>query len=191
MDKRKIHTRKALQQSMVTLILEKGYDAISVSEITDHAELGRATFYLHYKDKDELLAETINEIVRGFINTLTNYPILLLQEGEITNINHVFLFASQHSDLFRVIMRGHGSYKATLQLQTVSAEFIRDGVGKWLKSQRHQLQVPLDILSNFYAGAMLNSIFWWLENDTGYSAEEMAENFKKLVLMGRQQLLGG
>jgi AcrR family transcriptional regulator len=175
---------------MVDLILEKGYDAVSVSEITDRAELGRATFYLHYKDKDDLLIETINDIVQDFIDKIADLQDMTIDQGEEAIIRDVFLFTKEHPNLFRVIMRGHGMYTATLKLQSVIAEFIYNHVQKWIASQHLQVKIPLDILSNFYAGAMLNSIFWWLENDTGYSAEEMAENYNKLVFMERDILLG-
>jgi AcrR family transcriptional regulator len=190
-DRRKRRTKQALQKSMVELILEKGYDAVSVSEITDRADLGRATFYLHYKDKDELLIETIDQIVRDFMVQISDYTILPLETGDDTILHRVFLFAQENSDLFRVIMRGHGMYTATLQLHAVIAGFIHKGVELWLASQKREPAVPLDILSNFYSGALLNSVFWWLENDTGYSPEEMAENYKKLVFLNREDILGG
>ncbi len=189
-DRRKMRTRKALQQSMVALILEKGYDAVNVSEITDRADLGRATFYLHYKDKDDLLIETINDIVRDFIKKITGYTIMPLDPKDDEVIRQVFLFAQQNSDLFRIIMRGHGMYTTTLRIQSVIADFIRKNVSDWLTAQRRQSKDPLDVLSNFYAGALLNSIFWWLENETSYTAEDMALNFKKLVLMDRNNLMG-
>lgn len=55
LDRRVRRTRRALQDSLTSLILEKGYDAVTVEDITDRADLGRTTFYLHYKDKEELL----------------------------------------------------------------------------------------------------------------------------------------
>jgi AcrR family transcriptional regulator len=189
-DRRKLRTRKALQKSLISLILEKGYDAVSVSEVTDRADLGRATFYLHFKDKDDLLVETINAIVQDFIKKISPFPILPLDRDHDVIIRQVFEFAQQNSDLFRVILRGHGMYTATLRLQSVIAGFIYTAVKNMLAEQGRHPEVPLEILSNFYAGALLNTIYWWLENDTGYSADEMAANYRKLVLMDRDSILG-
>jgi AcrR family transcriptional regulator len=47
------------------LILEVGYDSISIQDITDKANLGRATFYLHFKDKDELIAALDESLADG------------------------------------------------------------------------------------------------------------------------------
>ena len=56
-DRRIQRTRQSLRTALLELIKEKGYDAISIEEITERANVGRATFYLHYKDKEDLLLE--------------------------------------------------------------------------------------------------------------------------------------
>ena len=53
-DRRIQRTRQSLRTALLTLIKEKGYDAISIEEITERANVGRATFYLHYKNKEDL-----------------------------------------------------------------------------------------------------------------------------------------
>ena len=56
-DRRIQKTRKALRDALHSLVLDRGYDDLSVQDITDKANLGRATFYLHFREKDELLEE--------------------------------------------------------------------------------------------------------------------------------------
>ncbi|MCJ7529956.1 MAG: TetR/AcrR family transcriptional regulator, partial [Anaerolineales bacterium] len=53
-ERRRLQTRKLLIQTTLQLVLEKGYDAISIQDITERADLGRGTFYLHFKDKEEV-----------------------------------------------------------------------------------------------------------------------------------------
>src|SRR5215216_6296836 len=74
MDRRIQRTRKALRTALLELIKEKGYDAISIEEITDRANLGRATFYLHYKDKEELLLEEFRDMANEKVQMLTEIP---------------------------------------------------------------------------------------------------------------------
>lgn len=189
-DRRKLKTRKALHQSLVALVLEKGYDAVTISEIAENADLGRATFYLHYKDKDELLIEMMNALVNDFMAQLSKYPIRLLDIEHTELIHQAFLFAKQHSDLFRVIMRGHGPFTTTLRLQEQIAEYIQQRSRENFGIDGLNPRIPADVISNYFAGALLSCIFWWLEKDSGYTAEQMAEYYKKLVVMDRQQLLG-
>ena len=56
------------------LIKEKGYDAISVEQITQRANLGRTTFYLHYKDKEDLLVDEFSELANERARTLSQIP---------------------------------------------------------------------------------------------------------------------
>ena len=51
-DRRVQKTRKILSQALVSLILEKGYDAITIQGIRDRANVGRSTFYAHVENKD-------------------------------------------------------------------------------------------------------------------------------------------
>src|SRR5918994_6928233 len=55
MDRRAARTRRALHQALMSLILSKGYDTISVSDIVEAADIGRSTFYAHYTGKEDLL----------------------------------------------------------------------------------------------------------------------------------------
>ena len=53
-DRRVNRTRRLLREALLALIMEEGYDAVTIEEITDRADLGRTTFYLHYRDKEDL-----------------------------------------------------------------------------------------------------------------------------------------
>jgi len=55
MDRRAARTRRALHEALISLILRKGYDAVTIQEIIDEADVGRATFYAHYRGKEDLL----------------------------------------------------------------------------------------------------------------------------------------
>jgi AcrR family transcriptional regulator len=69
-DRRKQRTRRMLRDALLALIVEKGYDDLSVQDITEKADLRRATFYLHYADKDELLATVLREIFDALVKEL-------------------------------------------------------------------------------------------------------------------------
>ncbi|MBI3439910.1 MAG: TetR family transcriptional regulator, partial [Proteobacteria bacterium] len=64
-DRRIQKTRQLLHDALASLIREKPYDAISVSDVLERANVGRSTFYMHFRDKDELLASGIRAIVRA------------------------------------------------------------------------------------------------------------------------------
>jgi AcrR family transcriptional regulator len=73
-DRRILRTRAALRKSLMELIREKGYEALTIEEITSRANLGRATFYLHYHDKDELLLEEFSLLAQERVAALSKIP---------------------------------------------------------------------------------------------------------------------
>ena len=65
-DRRVQRTRELLQKALIELIRERGYEAITIQNIVDRANIGRTTFYLHYNSKDELFVSCHEAIVRAF-----------------------------------------------------------------------------------------------------------------------------
>src|SRR5438105_749468 len=70
LDPRVIRTRQLLREALVAIILEKGYDATSIQDIAERAGLRRATFYLHYKDKDELLLSMLRDTLEALMQQM-------------------------------------------------------------------------------------------------------------------------
>ena len=62
-DRRIQRTRHELREALFALIIERGYEAITVLDITERANLGRTTFYLHYHEKEELLVDSVKELL--------------------------------------------------------------------------------------------------------------------------------
>jgi AcrR family transcriptional regulator len=65
-ERRRLQTRNLLIQTMLQLVLEKGYEAISFQDITDRADLGRGTFYIHFKDKEEVVWTAFRDLFQEF-----------------------------------------------------------------------------------------------------------------------------
>ncbi len=61
-DRRVRRTRELLRSALLSLIQEKGYDRITVQDILDRADIGRSTFYAHYRDKDDLFRAGFEDI---------------------------------------------------------------------------------------------------------------------------------
>lgn len=171
-DRRVRKTQQALSEALVALILEKGYDAITIKDITDRADVAHATFYRHYRDKDELLRQKLGEIV-GEIEAMTREPILQDSEGYL-----IFKHAQENSNLYRILLGSPG----TLQVR------------KWLQNQlaANTLQtckqlyqpnglIPPQIAAQHIAGSLLLLIESWLEQNMPYPPQQMAKIYRRLI----------
>src|SRR3954468_5421379 len=122
-DRRIQRTRQLLRDSLIALILDKGYDAVTIQDITDHANLGRATFYLHYHDKEDLLVsslqETFDELVKkigpAISSDLTNRPAAFI----------AFEHASQNRNLYRVMLSGQGASLLARRIRTFLVNLLQ------------------------------------------------------------------
>lgn len=180
-DRRKQRTRQLLRDSLIALILEKGYDAVTVQDITDRANLGRATFYLHYKDKDELLLSMMDDIQQDIMERtmpIVNGSLFLL-DGRPPSLL-AFQHAEEHADFYRAML-GEGG------LAGVFTRYRKSGAARvqtQLEPHLGESDVPIEILSHYLMGGLDALLAWWLENDRPYSAEYMADVFHQLVMMG-------
>ncbi|MFZ3070629.1 MAG: TetR/AcrR family transcriptional regulator [Anaerolineaceae bacterium] len=188
-DRRIQRTRKLLRESMLALILEQGYDDINIQDVTDRANLGRATFYLHYKEKDDLLADVMRQMFDDF---LASAPQILNNQWnlhDIRGVQKMFEFAEQHYDLYRIMMIGKGSVIGSKQVHTILQENISASLGLELERLNAETIISRVFIENYYTGALLSLIYWWLDNEMPYSPTEMAVMFQQINGLGRAELL--
>ncbi len=190
MDRRVQSTRKLLRESLMALILEVGYDAISIQDITDRANLGRATFYLHFKDKDELLLDVMDQFFANFLEQVPQFSQSQWQMEDTKAITKLFDFAADHYNLYRILNIGSGGITASRQLHQTIARNIKDCIQKEVDEDGADPVIPADFFANHFAGSLLSTIYWWLDSDLPYTVEEMAAMFQKVNRLDRDSLMG-
>jgi AcrR family transcriptional regulator len=190
LDRRVQRTRKLLREALMALILEEGYDAISIQDITEKANLGRATFYLHFKDKDELLLEVMDEFIQDFLQQVPQLSQAQWRLDDPKAIEKLFDFAADHYDLYRIMIIGSGGITASRQLQRTMADNIRDCIDEEMETLGVDPIISPDFIANHFAGSLLGTIYWWLDNDLPYTVEEMAEMFQIINKQDRDTLMG-
>ncbi len=101
-ERRRLHTRKLLIQATLQLILEKGYNAISIQDITERADLGRGTFYLHFKDKDEIIWTMFQDLLRELEQEAHKQINRRTPQAEFYGLLNIFHHAEKNRDFYRV-----------------------------------------------------------------------------------------
>jgi len=202
MDRRVLRTRKALRSALLELIKEKGYDSIAVEEITQRANLGRATFYLHYKDKEDLLVDEFNEIVNERARTISAIPfsdwLPALENSDHTTENKLatpllmaFQHVANHADLYKVLLKNEKSDRTLERIRKIISQAITEFIQKKLEDDPIPIlfEVPIDLLAAYFSGGLLSCVDWWFEQDLSYTPEEMTRMFQRLFFPGARKFL--
>ncbi len=186
-DRRIQRTRHMLSDALFALLVERGYDAITVQDITERANVGRATFYLHYKDKEELLSASLKQLV----NELTQYvePNTGLPATYKTLSVRVFQHIAQHHDLYRALLGESGPPIIYIRMKRYLAELIQNYVIMPLIA-RGKAGANSELLAAHAAGSLLALLIWWLDHNLVPSAEEMGTMFWRLMTPGIEDVLG-
>ena len=188
-DRRIQKTRKQLRDSMMELILDQGYDDISIQDVTDRANLGRATFYLHYREKDELYADVMRHMAEEYFSSLPKQDPKKVQLFNVHDLKQLFNFVENHYDFYRIIIMGRGAMLTFLLLTDIAKSYVLN-VSKAQELRIEEVTgIPSDFLLNYNAGTLISTIFWWLENNMPYTADEMARMYEKMSFYANFQLL--
>jgi AcrR family transcriptional regulator len=188
-DRRVRRTRELLRRALFSLIQEQGYNRITVQDLLDRADIGRSTFYAHYRDKDDLLQSAFEDIrsalaaERKAAEQTTGAPSGFLQPLLV-----VFRHVEGHRHLWQPLAHKGGAEVVT----RIMRDHVTDLVREHLRSQFPGLgrnQPQLEAAVQFVAGACLGLLIWWLDNDVPYSAEKLYAIFRRLTTQGVRRFL--
>jgi len=203
-DRRIQRTRLSLRTALLGLLKQKSYDDISIEEITEHANVGRATFYLHYKDKEDLLLEEFSEMANEKAQTLSEipfsawFPIVDNPENKPEKSDPplpllmVFQHIKDHSDLYYILLKSSKSSRTFERIRKISAETIVKFVQAKLDTDPIPIlfKVPIDFFAAYFSGALLSTVDWWLEEGMNYTPEEITNMFRSLFFHGAKETIG-
>ena len=178
-DRRVRRTRGLLGEALVALILEKGYEAVTVQDVLDRADVGRSTFYAHYRNKDELLLGAFDEM-RASLEAHGR------GEGEDLGLG-LFRHAQSYRRIYRAMV---GKRSGNLFLDRLRGH-LRERARERLGPGAREATVPPDVAVEYWVSALLGLLTWWLDNDLPYPPERMAAMVTQLTAPGLRAALGG
>jgi len=190
-DPRILRTRRLLRDAFIALVPEKGFDSVTIQDLTDQATLNRATFYLHYRDKNELLDDVFDALIQD-INPLldasgeqTMHDPYQMVPRIAMMLNHI----AAHDDFYRSMLGTQGVSGFAARVQT----YIEKVLSAWLNvhnPEETQQKVNAEVAVHYVGSAYLGVISWWLENGKPVSSEHLATQLMHLTALGLHQSLG-
>jgi AcrR family transcriptional regulator len=179
-DRRVQRTRELLQKALMELIGERGYDAITIQDIADRANVGRTTFYLHYNSKDELFMSCHEAIVSQFhIGLLHPLSPEELSSTEIpAEVTSAYKHLEEGRSLLYPVFQGKDSQLILRQIRDRSAREIEANLRTIFTDA--ESSIPLDMLANYLAGAQLALMQWWLEKRRPHPSDDLTKTLYQM-----------
>jgi AcrR family transcriptional regulator len=171
-DRRVRRTQRALKEAFLELVLERGYDKVSIEDITERADVARATFYAHFQNKESLLASVFTELLDDVAPRVmgTGTPSAALA---VAPIEEAYRHADGLKDIYRVCLSGAAEGLAQdAYLETVYGLSQRT-IEARVRALGTTPNVPVEVIARAFAGAHLALLRAWLAGKLDYSAKEM------------------
>ena len=191
-DERVIKTKKLIKTALSELIQEKGFDHVSITDLTQRANINRGTFYLHYQDKYDLLEKFENEVLddintnaENFIKSIKDIDFLGEDfSNEIKPfINKVFTYIKENYIIMKVILGPKSDMRFQNKIKkALNILLTEKGWDNYFDSQN--TFVTKNYFISYLVSAHIGVIRQWIDSGMNESAENMAEMISKMFFLG-------
>jgi AcrR family transcriptional regulator len=168
---------------MLSLIQEQGFEALTVQQIIDRANVGRATFYAHFDNKDDLLASGFEDL-RASLHARQRDAFSrgrTVEERVFAFSQEMFTHANEYRDVFRAMVGKQSGATVQRLLHKLLVDLVRDDV-KTAVARAESTAVPAEALVQFIAGALFGLLMWWIDGKMRLSVAEVNALFRKLAI---------
>jgi AcrR family transcriptional regulator len=170
--------KKLLREALLDLIEERGFDALTVSEIIQRAMVSRTAFYRNYQDKYDLVEQIFEDEMHILMSALGN----LGPERPPHQWMNLFEHVAEYEQLYRVLLGGKGSPWFVMKMRASLAELVKEHTLVPNKQPIADRRVFVDgFLPTLLASLFVDAITWWLEQGRPYSPGEMAQYCSQLA----------
>ena len=172
-DRRIAKTKKAIYTAFLELLNSKGYQAITVQDIIDLADVGRSTFYSHYESKELLLDELCHYL----------FHHLFEREAHVSAedyLAHIFLHFRKNQDHVTSLLLSKNDYFLR-QLHKELEAHVFPMVAEDLK--KGHPTIPTSYLKHFVITNFIETLTWWLKKGKSYNEQEVVSFYLDVMEM--------
>jgi AcrR family transcriptional regulator len=176
-DRRSKRTRHALSSALVELVKEKRFDKITIQNVIDRADVGRSTFYTHFRDKDDLFQKDWERFLDLLADNI-DWP----KAGAAQFVPVTFLF--RHLEEFQTFYQSLVRSGMADSIFKSGVEYLANRITMGLNARikhKSNATIPVPVLSNYLASELFSLLKWWLDNRMPYPPERMDQMYHDLV----------
>lgn len=184
-DRRVQRTQQLLRTSLVSLIEEKGFEALTVQDIIDRANVGRATFYAHFDNKEDLLVSGLDGL-RVALKELQRQAHLRTASSDerLFAFSHeMFAHIAEYRKVFRAMVGKRSGALVQQLLQKIVVDLVRDDL-KAMMGRREERSAPTEAIVQFVTGGFFGLAMLWASGKLPLSVEAVNALFRRLAMPG-------
>lgn len=184
-DRRVQRTQQLLRAALLSLIEEKGFEALTVQDIIDRANVGRATFYAHFDNKEDLLVSGFDGL-RAALKELQRQAQAQRSgpDEQLFAFSHeMFAHIAEYRRVFRAMVGKRSGALVQQLLNKIVLDLVRDDI-KAIAGRREDQSVPAEAVVQFVTGGLFGLAMLWATGKLPLSVEEVNALFRRLAMPG-------
>lgn len=192
-DLRVKRTNKMIIEAFIRLVEEKGFEQVTVQDIAEEAMINRATFYAHYKDKQDLYERIFDLAIDAFTSVLSPTDLLQGNRLRVKHIEflmtHIYENIQKNNKFYLTIMDGASMEILRKKIADILYEQYAHIFDR-LKITENDIEVPMDFIIEYMTSIFIGTLHWWLTTDSDMTPNHLAKLVIKLVGNGHLTVLG-
>jgi len=172
-DRRIKRTQQLLAKALIALTLEQGYEAVTIRDITERADVGYATFFRHYQSKDALLRDVSDVVLADLKSLLPGAPKVDVEAVGVP----LFHYVQEHAKIIHVLLRSRGTSSLVQHIIDITSQDVLND-----NQPLEGSVVPAEIAAYHLINSSISLIQWWLEHNMPYTPEHMGSIFYVLII---------
>ncbi len=192
-DLRVKRTNKMIIEAFIRLVEEKGFEQVTVQDIAEEAMINRATFYAHYKDKQDLYERIFDLAIDAFTSVLSPTDLLQGNRLRVKQIEflmtHIYENIQKNNKFYLTIMDGASMEILRKKIADILYEQYAHIFDR-LKITENDIEVPMDFIIEYMTSIFIGTLHWWLTTDSDMTPNHLAKLVIKLVGNGHLTVLG-
>lgn len=190
-DIRVTRTRQSIVNAYVDLATTNRPDTITIQQIANKAMINRATFYTHFKDKQDL-DDYIFRQAMGIFKPLRNKKLyanrLIIRTALERNVAKVLSECQAHRDELMLILGSYQTYQLIEKMKPLLAANLTDVLDRL--GVNDNSEIPLDLALTYLLNVFVGILQWWLHTNNEISAKRLAHLFIEIFTEGPMKVLG-
>lgn len=172
-----------LQQALLSLIIEKGYEAITVEDICETANVGRSTFYAHFAGKDNLKRSGLEHLREMLLDRQRNAALRDVEPLGLGFSLTMFEHARDHMHLYRALVGNRGGTIALDMIRKILCDLVRSELAV-VADKNAKDGIPSELVVQYIVGAYMAVLTWWLDGGAKLSPRRIDAMFRRLATEG-------